>query len=113
MTRIWFIYLSGCFVCFQVRRKAAPQIPLSSDLLALFGDFVLLSISLAAHPLFPLLIFQRETGAAEASTHSLSCDSYMSIIIFITLYGIPLVVTKRHVSFEILEPNQSVFKFRG
>jgi len=43
----------------------------------------------------------------------LSCDSSILILLFITLYGIPLVVTKRHVSLERLEAKERVFKSRG
>lgn len=117
-TRICFIYLSGCFACFQVKRKTDPRILLSSDLLLPLRGPLPLSCQAASFPTLlilcsPFSSSRGRPGASETSTGWLSCDSSMWIIIFITLYGIPLVVTKRHISFERLEPNQSIFKSRG
>lgn len=50
----------------------------------------------------PLSFSRERPRDSEASSQGLSCDSSMLILIFITLYGIPLVVTERHVSFEII-----------
>lgn len=109
LTRICFICLSGCFVCFQMKKKTDRQIPLSSNRLCPLWGSLLLSFSLTAQPLFPLRIFQREAQGLRGKC-TLPCDPSMLMIISITLYGIPLVVIKRHITFERLEPNQSLSK---
>jgi hypothetical protein len=65
------------------------------------------------HSLSLLLLLQSETCDLPASRVWLCYDPSMLIIIFITLYGIPLVVTRRYISFERFQPNQRIFKSRG
>lgn len=111
------MYLSGSFVCFQVKRKTDLQIPLSSDLpLALWGRTSLTlsstGFSHSAYPWLPFSLSRERRRDSEANSRGLSYDSSMLIIIFITLYGIPLVVTERHVSFERLGTNQKLQIYR-
>lgn len=111
------MYLSAGFVCFLVVRKTDPQICLSSDLpLALWGMASLklprTVFSHSAYPRLPLSFSRERPRDSETNSQGLSYDSSMLIIIFITLYGIPLVVTERHVSFERLGTNQKLHIYR-
>lgn len=99
-------YLSACSVCFLVKRRIGPRIPLSSHLLLPLQDPFPQAVkqSLVPHcssSVPPSHLPERDRDLrCKCALRWLSRDSSMLIFTFITLYGIPLVVTKRHVSFE-------------
>lgn len=105
------MYLSGGLICFRWRERLTLGSLCPQICSLLFGGCLSSGCqaesSLKLFILCSLLSFSRERPRdSEASSQGLSCDSSMLIIIFITLYGIPLVVTKRYVSFERLGTNQ-------
>lgn len=118
-SRTHFIYLSGCLVCLLVKARTGLQTPSSPQLLLHLRD----PIPWATRQSCPLLLilcadfsFSRETDPdlrGKPALGWLNCDSSTLILLFITLYGIPLVVTKRHISLERLEAKERVFESRG
>ena len=117
-SRTHCIYLSDCLVYLPVKARSsdpfvsttAPPSPGSNSLSHQTESCPLLLILCAD------FFFSREIDPnlrGKPAMGWLSCDSSMLILLFITLYGIPLVVTTRHVSLERLEAKERVFKSRG